>query len=318
MPVSGGTGGRVPSSVVTGGSGFLGQHLVRALADAGREVVSFDRVDAAEPDSRVSYVRGDLASLPHVLDAVTAHQPETIFHTGALLSALAEADVPGAVAGNANGTFHVLEAARHFGVRRVLFTSTIATYGRAAGGVVSDDSPQFPSSIYGVTKVFGERLGEYYHSRYSLDFRAIRFPSIVGFGRGDSGLSAYSSLMIERPARGEPYTVPLRPETTLPIVYVDDAVRALTELSAAEEERLTRRCYLLAGISPSAAEIAEEVRRHLPGAGIDFAPDPAAQAIVDSWPQAIDESGAREDWDWKAQFDLAAMVAAFLEAARSG
>ena len=293
------TGMRV---LVTGSAGFLGRNLVKSLEARGDEVATFDLM-ADE--------RGDLASWPHVLQAVNSHRPEAIFHAGALLSAFAEADVPGAVTGNAFGTFHVLEAARLFGVGQVMFTSTIATYGRAGGHTVDDDSPQFPSSIYGVTKVFGERLGEYYQSRYGLDFRTIRFPSIVGPGRGDSGLSAYSSLMIERPARGEPYVVPLDPQTALPIIHIEDSVRALIELSEAGESDLTRRCYLLAGISPTAREIADEVSRQVSGAEISFHPDPASQSIVDSWPGEIDEGPAASDWRWKAEFDLPAIVESF-------
>lgn len=290
-------------ALVTGGSGFLGRALLRRLRGRGDEAIGFDKASGDEV--------GDLASLPDVMDLVARLRPEVIFHTGALLSAIAEADVPGAIAGNANGTFHVLEAARHFGVRQVLFTSTIATYGRAAGDVISDDSPQFPSSIYGVTKVYSERLGEYYQTRFGLDFRAIRFPSIVGPGRGASGLSAYSSLMIEKGLTAEPYAVPLKPQTAIPILYIDDAVRALLELSAASQDRLRRRCYLLAGFSPTVQQIADEVRSRNAQAAISFAPDADAQAIVDSWPVVIDESAARVDWDWKAQLDLPATVDAF-------
>ncbi len=295
--------------LVTGAAGFLGRNLVSELTERGHEVVGFDVVQA--PAAGAEFVRGDLGSWPHVLDVISIHRPEVVFHTGALLSALAEADVLGAVMGNAHGTFHVLEASRHFGVRQVMFTSTIATYGRAAGKIVADDSPQFPSSIYGVTKVYGERLGEYYASRFPIEFRAIRFPSIVGPGRGDSGLSAYSSLMVERPARGEPYVVPLDPQTALPIIHIVDSVRALIELSEAGESDLTRRCYLLAGISPTAREIADEVSRQFSGAEISFQPDPASQSIVDSWPREIDEGPAASDWRWKAEFDLPAIVESF-------
>lgn len=297
-------GGRALKALVTGASGFLGRALGAALALRGDEVVGFDRV----PGDAV--LAGDLGNWAQVMDLVALHRPEAIFHCGALLSAFAEADVAGAIAGNANGTFHILEAARHFG-SRVVFTSTIATYGRGIDEVVGDDAPQFPSSIYGVTKVFGERLGEYYNLRYGIDFRAIRFPSVVGPGRGDSGLSAYSSLMIERPLTGEPYVVPLDPSTRIPILYVQDAVRALMEIGGAADERLTRRCYLVAGISPSAGDIAAEVGRREGTGAISFTTDPVAQAIVDSWPRAIDETDARQDWDWKAEFDLVGIVDAF-------
>lgn len=300
--------------LVTGGAGFIGMNIAIAMAARGHHVLTFDRVDSRA--NAIAHIKGDLGSWPHVLDVVARHRPEVIFHAGALLSAFAEDDFLGAIRGNAEGTFHVLESARQLGVRQVIFTSTIATYGRGAPEVVDDDTPQFPSSIYGVTKVYSERLGEYYHSRFGLDFRALRLPSVIGPGRGASGLSAYSSLMIENPMRGEPYTVPLEPSTRIPIIFAKDTVRAMLELAAADCANLTRRCYLLAGISPSAAEIANEVCSQVPSAQIDFAPDPQSQAIVDSWPKGVDETPARNDWGWKDGYDLRQIVTAFREAIR--
>lgn len=297
-------------SLVTGGAGFLGGALARALAERGDEVVAFD----IAPAESVESVRGDLAAWADVLGAIAARRPERIFHCGALLSAVAEADVLRAIRTNADGTFHVLEAARLFEVRQVVFTSTIATYGEGAGDPVPEGAPQRPSTIYGVTKVYGERLGEYYARRYGLDFRGVRLPSVVGPGRGATGVSAYSSLMIEEPARGRPYTVPLEERSAMPILYVEDAVRALLELAAAGP--LPGRVYNIAGISPTAGEIAGAVRRAVPGAEIRFEPDPAAQAVVDSWPVALDDAPAREEWGWRLGFDLDALVERLVKAVR--
>ncbi|MCA1838708.1 MAG: NAD-dependent epimerase/dehydratase family protein [Actinomycetota bacterium] len=300
--------------LVTGASGFVGRKLVEVLTARGDEVVALDKVNRGFPDVETMTI--DLASLPHVIDAMSKVRPEVVFHAGALLSAVAEADVLSSVMGNANGTFHLLEACRLFGVRQMVFTSTIATYGRAAGDVVSDDAPQFPSSIYGVTKVFGERLGEYYASRYGFDFRAVRLPSVIGPGRSATGLSAYSSLMIDLPAQGEPIVVPVAAETAIPIIYIADAVQALIQLSATDQVELSRRCYLVAGTSPSASDIREEVIRQVPGARIDFSPNEEAQRIVDSWPRSLDDSSAAADWSWKQEYDLPATVGAFVEAYR--
>lgn len=296
-------------SLVTGGRGFLGRALARALSDAGDEVAIFDV--AADADHR-----GDLAAWVDVARAFHEFRPERVFHCGALLSAIAEADVPRAVRTNTDGTFNVLEAARLFGARQVLFTSTVATYGDGVQDPVPEGAPQRPETIYGVTKVYGERLGEYYARRYGLDFRGVRLPSVVGPGRGATGVSAYSSLMIEEPARGRAYTVPLEPRSAMPILYVDDAVRALVELSSAEAP--ARAVYNIAGISPAAGEIAEAVRAVVPHARIDFAPDPAAQAVLDSWPAAMDDAVARAEWGWRCDGGVADLVDRFVDAIAKG
>jgi threonine 3-dehydrogenase len=307
-------GAAVSRILVTGGAGFLGRALVRALAGRGDEVLSFDLSPVETPQGKVETVRGDLSAWSDVLSAVASFRPERVFHCGALLSAVAEADVLRAVRTNADGTFHVLEACRLFGVRRVLLTSTIATYGADAGDPVPEGAPQRPETIYGVTKVYAERLGEYYARRYSLDFRGIRFPSIVGPGRSATGLSAYTSTMIEEPALGRPYTVPVAERSAIPIVYVEDAVRALLELDGAAPP--PRCVYNLAGISPTAGEIAGAVIQALPGARVRFDPDPAAQAVVDSWPRAIDDAPARAEWGWRPVADLDDLVARFVGAVR--
>jgi threonine 3-dehydrogenase len=297
-------------TLVTGSGGFLGGALVGALRQAGDEVTGFDVAPGSE-------VRGDLAAWPDVLRAVESCRPERIFHRGALLSAIAEADVPRAVRTNATGTFNVLEGARLMGVSQVVFTSTVATFGADAGDPVPEGAAQHPTTIYGVTKVYCERLGEYYARRYGLDFRGVRLPSVIGPGRGATGVSAYSSLMIEEPARGRGYVVPLEPRSAMPILYIDDAVRALLDLAAASGP-LPRAVYNIAGISPSAEDIADAVRAVVDGASITFEPDAASQAVLDSWPVAIDDAAARADWGWTCDRDLKETVSAFVEAITRG
>lgn len=293
-------------TLVTGGAGFLGRALVDTLADEGHDVVSFDIAPAD--------IRGDLASWADVARAIGSVRPTHIFHCGALLSAVAEADVPRAVRTNADGTFNVLECARLFDAEQVVLTSTVATYGDDAGDPVPEGAPQRPTTIYGVTKVYAERLGEYYARRYGLDFRGIRLPSVVGPGRGATGVSAYTSMMIEEPALGRPYTVPLGPGSAMPILWVGDAVRALLDLSSAAKP--ARCVYNIAGISPTAAAIADAVRAVVPDARLDFAPDPASQAVLDSWPVGIDDTAARTEWGWTCSTTLTDLVERFVRAAR--
>lgn len=299
------------TTLITGAAGFLGRALARSLAEAGDPAVLFD-LDPSNQElvggSRI--VRGDLGSWADVAGVFSEHRPERVFHCGALLSALAEERPQAAVRANADGTYHVLEAARLFGTPQVVFTSTIATYGPGIPDPVPEDSPQLPTTIYGVTKVYGERLGEYYWSRFGLDVRGIRFPSIVGPGRGPSGVTGYSSMMIDEPARGRGYVVPVEERTVIPILYVDDAVRALLDVS--EAERLTRRIYTLAGISPTAAEIADAVRSEVPDATLEFSPEPQTQAILDTLPRSLADDSARTDWGWEGSPDLALLVKAFV------
>lgn len=303
--------------LVTGAAGFLGRAVAGALLDRGERVVAFD-LDPAVGDlteQGATALVGDLGRWNDVLAAVVRFEVDRIFHCGALLSAAAEAAPTAAFEANAVGTYHVLEVARLVGVRRVVFTSTMATFGRAAGDPVDDDAPQWPTTIYGATKVFGERLVEYHHLRYGLDARALRFPSVIGPGRGATGASGYTSLTFDEPAHGRPYRLPVAPEVRCQLIPVWDAVRALLEFDAAPADALTRRVYNIGGVSPSAAELVAAVRRVLPDADLDFDPDPVIEPIVRSWPLRLDDTAARRDWGWTLEVDLGEVARRYLAAA---
>ncbi len=306
--------------LITGGTGFLGAGVARHLVERGEEVVLFDaapnlqRITAIQ--DRVKLIRGDLSCWTEVLNTVKENGVESIFHLGALLSQSAE-DFPfKSFDVNFNGSYYVLEAARLFGVRKVIYVSSIASFGLFRDEPVHNETPQYPLTIYGVSKVFTERLGLYYHHRFEVDFRAVRFPSVIGPGRGPGGASTYSTLMIEYPVLGRPYDIGVEPRCKMPILYVKDAVRALVGLHDARADRLTRRSYNIGGISPTAQEIYETVLKHVPGAQLRFVPDPAMTAIIDSWPDTMDESVAQADWGWKTGYDLEATVQDFMQELR--
>ena len=183
-----------------------------------------------------------------------------IYHTADLLSGAAEEKPITAYNLNAGGTFNVLEAARLFKVERLVFLSTSATYGLGIPETVNEDTVQMQISIYGVTKVFSERLGEYYHRKFGVDFRAVRFPAVLGAGRRGGGASAYSSLMISEPSLGRPYEVFVEESVQMSMIYIKDAVDCLIRLYEANNERLKRRVYCIAGFSPTAMEICNAVK----------------------------------------------------------
>jgi threonine 3-dehydrogenase len=202
------------------------------------------------------------------------------------------------------GTYLVLEAARLFGVRQLFFTSTIAAFGPGLPTPVGDVVPLRPRTMYGLTKVAGELLGEYYESAFGLDFRGVRFPGLINAGIPGGGTSDYALFMYVEGVRTGRYEAFVHEGSRIPFMYMPDAVRAMIELADAPKERLTQSIYNIAAMSPTAGDFAEAVRHRVPGVQITFRSDPRRQAILDSWPQELDDSRARRDWGWQAEYDL--------------
>ena len=312
------------TTLITGGTGFIGAEVVRILLARGeqRPVVfhvsgNTQRVD--DVADQVELVRGDLANFSHILDVVKKVQPSVIYHLGAMLSVPSDADPAAAIHANAMGTFHVLEAARLFGVPQMLFSSSISTYGLDFEGEVIDDTTiQRPLLFYGATKVFGEHMGIFYKRKYGLDFRCVRYPSIVGPGVKTPGVVQYTSWAIEECARGKPFTIWVPPDTRCPVLYLKDAARAIVELGQAPLANIKSANYLLGGIEPiaSAGELADMVRTRIPGAQIDFQPNPALLPILTKLMVRFDDRRAREEWDWAPRYTQEQIVDDFLNEIR--
>jgi len=306
-------------ALIFGGAGSIGSRLSAALVSRGDEVLSLDV--SAEPvvpsdafgqvDARIGSVQ-DAAAVDEV---VTEFRPDAIFHLAAILSGLAETDSELAWRVNVDGTRNVLEAARRFGIGRVVFTSTVATYGAGLPEPITEDVPQWPSGLYGVTKVLGERLGVYYHQRFGLDFRAVRLAAMVAPTAPAGGAaSAFVCDLFVNAVREGGYELYVYPTTRVPIVWVDDVVGALQLLCDADEANLSRRVYHIIGAGPSVQELVDAVQARLPHARLRFEIDPVRADIVESWPSRMDDSAARADWGWEPRFDLERMTAANLDA----
>ncbi len=311
------------ATLITGGTGLIGAEVARVLLEKGEQgLVLFDfnpspnRID--DIADQVDVVRGDVGNFSHVIDAVKRVRPSVIYHLGAILSVPSDADPASSFHVNAQGTFNVLEAARLFNVPQVIFTSSIGTYGLdIQGETISDGTLQRPVLFYGATKVFGENMGYYYRLKHGLDFRGVRFPSIVGPGVRSPGVAQYIPWVIEECGKGNPYTIYVKPETRVPIMYIRDAARALVMLSDAPRESVETVMYLLAGITPtpSAAELADVVRARIPDAQIDFKPDMQIQRALDML-RPLDDSNARREWAWKPNYDLEQTIVDFLSELR--
>jgi len=306
-------------ALIFGGAGSIGSRLSAALVSRGDEVLSLDV--SAEPvvpsdafgqvDARIGSVQDSAA----VDEVVTEFRPDVIFHLAAILSGLAETDSELAWRVNVDGTRHVLEAARRFGTPKVVFTSTVATYGAGLPEPITEDVPQWPSGLYGVTKVLGERLGVYYHQRFGLDFRAVRLAAMVAPTAPAGGAaSAFVCDLFVNAVREGGYDLYVYPSTRVPIVWVDDVVGALQLLCDADEASLSRRVYHIIGAGPSVQELVDAVQARLPDARLRFEIDPVRADIVESWPSRMDDSAARADWGWEPRFDLERMTAANLDA----
>ena len=296
--------------LITGAGGQVGQDLIPLLRERGHEPAGFDLArPPASVFSDVAWGAGDVTVEEEVFDAVRATKPDSVWHLAAILSATGERVPFRAWRVNMDGTRNVLEAARLLGVRQVLFTSTIAAFGPGLENPVGNDVSMRLTTMYGLTKVAGELLGEYYATKWGLDFRGVRFPGLISAVEPGGGTSDYVNHMYFAAARGGAYDAFCRPDTTIPLMYMPDALRALCELAEAPPEALTRRLYNIAAMSPTAAEIAAAVVRRAPGTRLGFVPEPARQAILDSWPRALDDSAARRDWGWAPRFDLEGMTA---------
>ncbi len=306
--------------LVTGGAGFIGLEVVRILVAQGHEVTVFSRspnpARLGDLAGQVAAVVGDVGVFSHVLDAVRDAKPEVIYHLGAMLSVPSDADPAAAIQTNAMGTFHVLEAARLFGVRQVIFASSIATYGRALPDAPIDDwTIQRPTLFYGATKAFGEHMGLVWRRKYGLDFRGIRYPSVIGPGISTPGVSQYTSRIIDAAIRGVPFTVWVEPETYVPIMYISEAARATVDLAEAPRDAIRTVSYLVDGMkpTPSAGEIAEAARARYPGAQITFEPDPQVQPLVRGL-KPLDDRAARDEWGWTPTHTLDRMITEFAAA----
>ena len=307
----------------------MGQALVHRLAETGDiDVVALD-VRPLDPElvRRCTAVRvGDILDR-RLLDRLSSEfEIATIFHLAALLSTRAEFAPEIAHEVNVDGTLNLLrlavEEARALG-RPVtfLFPSSIAVYGlpdlraKHAAGRIAEGEWTMPATMYGCNKLYGEHLGRYFARHYrqlapqagpsGVDFRALRFPGLISaFTVPSGGTSDYASEMIHAAAQGRPYACFVRADTRIPFMAMPDAIEALLALRRVPAPALTSKVYNVTGFSATAAELADRVQKAFPEARITFAPDPRRQAIVDSWPEDVDDARARRDWSFRPAYDL--------------
>jgi nucleoside-diphosphate-sugar epimerase len=309
------------STLITGGSGFIGSHLSKILIERGERPVILD-ISLPGPilqsaAGKFDFKRGSLSNISTIINCVQEYGVKRIFHLGGMLSLPSEQNPWEAFDTNILGTYNILEAARIKEVEQVIFGSSIAAFSKdIQGSYIDDVTIQRPTSMYGTTKVCGELLGLYYARRFGLDFRGLRIPSVVGPGAKTAHMSIYNAWAIEYSLKGQPYTLECKPETRCPVIYFKDLLRALDLLSAVEKEGLSALVYNLAGISPpfSAQELVDEINKLVPSAELIFKPDPnIAELLKELGSLEIKDDCARKEWGWQIKYPLAEMVADFAE-----
>ena len=320
---------RKPVVLITGANGEVGHGLVHRLsAESNWHIVALDLAEL-EPSLALrcnSSFTGSILDRRLLDRLVSEFEIQAIFHLAALLSSRGEFIPEAAHEVNVDGTIQLLrlaaEQARSHGHRvRFLFPSSIAVYGLPPGGEtgtagkIKEEEFNEPITMYGCNKLYCEHLGRYYTRHYrqlaadsdspGVDFRAVRFPGLLSAETVPSGgTSDYGPEMVHAAAKGSPYSSFVRENSTMPFMAMPDAIDALMELMRADPESLSRTAYNITGFSPSAEEFAAKARSAFPGAEISFDPDPKRQAIVDTWPNEVDDSRARKDWGFAPHYDF--------------
>jgi nucleoside-diphosphate-sugar epimerase len=309
--------------LVTGALGQIGAELVPALsARYGAEaVVASDlRMLARSPELEAStFEHLDCTDISAIHNLVQRHDIGVIYHLASLLSAVAEEKPQAAWSLNMGGLYGILEAAREHHCQ-VFAPSSIGAFGPSTP---PDLTPQItiqrPNTIYGVTKVAGELLCDYYYSRFGVDTRGLRLPGLIShITPPGGGTTDYAVEIFRQAVRYSHYSCFLEADTRLDMMYMPDAITAMMELMAADPDRLIdRNAFNVTAMNFTPDELAAEIRTHIPNFVIEYdAVDPARQAIAHSWPRRIDDTAAREQWDWSPAFDLAHMTRDMLDTVR--
>jgi nucleoside-diphosphate-sugar epimerase len=302
--------------LVTGALGQIGSELVNALrARYGEEAVIASDIRMPPRGTNGPFEFVDCTNQRSLQEVIRRNSVGTIYHLAALLSAVAESKPQVAWDVNMTGLYWVLEVARENRCA-VFFPSSIGAFGpNTPPDHTPQDTVQRPSTMYGVTKVAGELLCDYYFHRFNVDTRGVRFPGLISHGAPPGGgTTDYAVEIFYEAIRHRHYTCFLGPDTRLDMMYMPDAMKASIEVMEVEPSRLVHRnAFNVTAMNFTPEELAAEIRKHIPEFKIDYHVDPVRQAIADSWPNSLDDSAAHEEWDWKPEYDLSAMVADMLE-----
>ncbi|XP_030600346.1 L-threonine 3-dehydrogenase, mitochondrial-like [Archocentrus centrarchus] len=310
------TNGDRPKVLITGGLGQLGVGLAMSLRRRfGKNNVILS--DIRKPPNNIynngPFIFSDILDYKNLREIVVNNNISWLVHYSAVLSAVGENNVALAKEVNITGLHNILDIATEHGLR-VFVPSTIGAFGPSSP---KDPTPdlcvQRPRTIYGVSKVHAELMGEYYHHRYGLDFRCLRYPGIISAdSQPGGGTTDYAVQIFHAAVKIGHFECNLRSNTQLPMMYIDDCVRATLEFLEAPADALISRTYNINAMSFTPQDLTHEIQKVLPDLKVTYNVDPVRQGIADDWPKALEDSAARQDWGWKHKYDLPEMVQAML------
>jgi nucleoside-diphosphate-sugar epimerase len=308
--------------MVTGTAGQIGSELTPALREryGGDNVLAVAHITEPTEDvlatGPIEYA--DVTDKDSIGALISRYRIDTIHHLAAILSARGEQNPDSAWEVNINGLKNILDLAREHELAQIIVPSSIAVFGSQTP---QDGTPQEtvlrPNTIYGITKVAGELLCDYYHDKFGVDVRGMRFPGLISYKTPPGGgTTDYAVAIFYEAVKYNRYTCFVKERTVLPMMYMPDAIRCFIDLQEADGSRLKyRNAYNVTGFSFKVTDLADAIRRHIPDFRVDYRPD-FRQKIADSWPNTIDDSAARRDWEWKPKYTLQSMTEEMIEQLR--
>ncbi len=309
---------RTERILITGAAGQIGSELTLALRDryGAQNVVASDKHEPKTDALQESgpFEIADVLDKKRLEQIVVHYQIDTVYHMAAILSAAGEEHPQLAWSVNTGGLYNILEIARERRMAQIFSPSSIAVFGpETPHNCAPQETVLRPRTIYGVSKVAGELLGNYYVRHFGLDVRGLRYPGIISSETlPGGGTTDYAVAIFYDAVKEKSYTCFVREDTVLPMMYMPDCIKASIDLMEADPARLVHHCdFNLAGMSFSAGELATEIKKHIPEFTCHYVPD-ARQEIADTWPQTIDDSAARTEWGWAPSYDLASMTTEML------
>ena len=302
--------------LIIGAGGQIGLELTENLSKIwGAENVVPTDLKISDTFKANPFEQMDALDKDALFGLVKKHKITQVYHLAALLSATGEQKPMSAWKLNMESLFHVLDLAKEKHIKQVYWPSSIAVFGPTTP---SENTPQYtvmePSTIYGISKQAGERWCEWYFNKHGVDVRSLRYPGLIGWKSAPGGgTTDYAVHIFHEALKTKNYECFLSENTALPMMHMEDAIRATIEIMQAPTEKIKiRGSYNLSGISFSPKDIADEIKKHIPDFKITYKPD-FRQAIADSWPKSINDSEARKDWGWKEKYDLKKLVKNMLE-----
>lgn len=304
--------------LVTGSLGQIGTELTAHFRDhyGSDQVIASDLIvkENCEIIESGPFVQVDVLDASKLADIIDKYRVNTVVHLAAILSATGEQEPQRAFNVNMNGLYNILELAREKGLA-VFTPSSIAAFGESTpADMTPQDTIQRPTTMYGVTKVAGELLCDYYHCRYGVDTRGVRLPGLISYkALPGGGTTDYAVHIYYEAIRKGAYESYIRSGTRLDMMYMPDCLKAFTMLLEADPSRLVHRnAFNISAMSVAPEDIEASIQKFIPDFRLTYDVDPVRQAIADSWPNAMDDSCAREEWDWSPDYDLDTMTADML------